>query len=445
MAGTTALASSLCYATWKVILFTIIIICVSGTTISPRSPYTPRTSAIFLEELDSSTEDVSSSGSGDSTPESFTSPTSETPTFTNTNFAASTTTKPACSCPTQILDPNQTYTYINVTNNTGRQKANFVCTFQIEWSPTRDPNASTAETPGTPSPGSADSGLGDSERDTVAAGGYFSPARKSLQLTVTILCLVILFACVCSPLPFRSNLYIVFPKNSGGTQVTLVVGVILLFVISIVACLRNGELPLYADHIAFLICYSALLANAFNLFLIAKFSIILPEKVLAACAVFCAVVGSVNALTCYQARVYIEDLNTKVSRLEVAQYELLGTEFRKINVIETGILENLQLIGYVGPQLFLLCAAIISALMYRTSKYAKILCFTCVALIIVHTVHLKILRLPESRLCIACAYVFLLGYIVPITVCAFKFCKMSFFRSGTDDTKKLLVHEEKNV
>ncbi|UVZ35185.1 protein E1 [Elephant endotheliotropic herpesvirus 5B] len=424
----------------KVLL--IAIICVSGTTISPGSYYSTRTSAIFLEDLEASTEDVSSSGSGeDETSTSYTSATSETPTFTNTNFASAPAT--TCSCP-PVFNPNETYTYINVTNTTSRQKTHFTCTFTVEWTPSKDSDDNSTETTSaTPSPSSAAAGRADATRDS-EDGAFYSPARKSLQLTVTILCLVILFTCVFSPLPFRSSLYLVFPKNSGLTQLVLVIGVLFLFIIAIMACLRDGELPLYADHVSFMICYSALLVNAFNLFLSNKFCVLLPEKLLAACAVFCTLVGAVNTLTCYQVSRYIAELHAKVSGLEVVQYEFVDRELKKINFIETSILDNLHLIGYICPQLFLVCAAIFSTLLYRTSKYAKILCFTCIALIITHTIHLRVLRLPESRLCIACGYVFLLAYVIPITVCAFKPLKLSFFKSG-DDTKKLLVHEEKNV
>lgn len=328
---------------------------------------------------------------------------------------------------------------------TGAQNARFTCTFNIKyWSSynyTTDNNGTATQAPDestTPDPHKA---------EVLRYELLMTKIRQHFQISVAIIGLVALVIALCVPFVFRSRLLsLIFPRNSKGLQLLVVLGTVLLFAISIFAWARGGcALPRYIDQVVFLICYSALFANACNVFLSYKFSLNLPAKVLTLCTLFCFLVGGVSVFTCYRVRKYMDLIQAHLLTLGINEYTFVGSTLTKVDFLEPWMLTNLHLIASICSSFFLLCAMVLSALVYNRSKYTRILFITCVALAVTHTVHVKVLRTPEIRLWISCGYMFVMCYIIPVIVSGMKPIKTSFFKSGTDDTKSLLAHEEKNV
>lgn len=397
------------------------------------------------------TTDVSSPAPSSTTPWNVSNATtrSASTTAASVHTTNSTTTcppQPACTCPPPILDPNKTYTYEELVNVTGAQNARFTCTFNIKyWSSyknyTTDNNGTATQAPDestTPDPHKA---------EVLRYELLMAKIRQHFQISVAIIGLVALVIALCVPFVFRSRLLsLIFPRNSKGLQLLVVLGTVLLFAISIFAWARGGcALPRYIDQVVFLICYSALFANACNVFLSYKFSLTLPAKVLTLCTLFCFLVGGVSVFTCYRVRKYLDLIQAHLLTLGINEYTFVGSTLTKVDFLEPWMLTNLHLIASICSSFFLLCAMVLSALVYNRSKYTRILFITCVALAITHTVHVKVLRTPEIRLWISCGYMFVMCYVIPVIVSGMKPIKTSFFKSGTDDTKSLLAHEEKNV
>ncbi|QYM88495.1 protein E1 [Elephant endotheliotropic herpesvirus 1A] len=393
------------------------------------------------------TTDVSSPAPSSTTPRNVSNATESTSTTTSLHTTNSTTTcppQPACTCPPPILDPNKTYTYEQLVNVTGAENARLTCTFNIKyWSSynyTADNNDTATKAP--------DSTTSDPHKAEVLRYELLmAKIRQYFQISVAIIGLVALVIALCVPFVFRSRLLsLIFPRNSKGLQLLVVLGTVLLFAISIFAWARGGcALPRYIDQIVFLICYSALFANACNVFLSYKFSLNLPAKVLTLCTLFCFLVGGVSVFTCYRVRKYLDLIQAHLLTLGINEYTFVGSTLTKVDLLEPWMLTNLHLIASICSSFFLLCAMVLSALVYNRSKYTRILFITCVALAITHTVHVKVLRTPEIRLWISCGYMFVMCYVIPVIVSGMKPIKTSFFKSGTDDTKSLLAHEEKNV
>ncbi|UEH20556.1 protein E1 [Elephant endotheliotropic herpesvirus 6] len=384
--------------------------------------------------------DVSSSAPGSTTGNVSDAASSTSPTSATINAPV----QPACTCPPQILDPNKTYTYLELVNVTGAQNALFTCTFNIKyWSSyknyTADRNDTSTRAPDSTTP---DPHQAEVQRYEL----LMTKIRLHFQISVTIVGLITLIITLFIPLAFRSRLLsLIFPRNTKALQFLIVLGVILLFTISILAWARGDVLPSYIDQLVFLICYSALFVNACNVFLMYKFSVNLPGKALMLCGLFCFLVGGVSVFTCYQVRKYLDLIQAHLITLGINEYTFVGSSLTKVDFLEPWMLTNLHLIGSICPNFFLFCAIILSAVVYKRSKYTHILFVTCVVLAIVHTVHVKVLRTPEVRLWISCGYMFLICYIVPVIVSGMKPIRTAFFKSGTDDTKSLLAHEEKNV
>ncbi|UEH20451.1 G protein coupled receptor 5 [Elephant endotheliotropic herpesvirus 2] len=245
---------------------------------------------------------------------------------------------------------------------------------------------------------------------------------NGFMLFAAILGIVFTIAAFVSFLIFAvSNRPMCFPFNTWYTQFLFLAGLIIVFVLVILYVCRPSIFD-YFGPLPFVICFSCLLVNAFDLVLLYRYRIGLSAWTLLWLAFFCIFVNPIVLFQVDMALLYAKTcgcfntsmLNTTVANNTTNATCTNHTEVYNNTAKSVIIITHLDTALYSYPYYLMFMALFLTCFSFNRSLYVNYMFVTLLVSLLMWTVHwLVVSLLPSAGLALANGYAFLLLYVLP--------------------------------
>ncbi|AHC02819.1 membrane protein EE45 [Proboscivirus elephantidbeta5] len=213
-----------------------------------------------------------------------------------------------------------------------------------------------------------------------------------------------------------SNRPMCFPFNTWYTQFLFLAGVIIVFVLVILYVCRPSIFD-YFGPLPFVICFSCLLVNAFDLVLIYRYRIGLSSWTLLWMAFFCIFINPIVLFQVDMALIYAKTcgcFNTSYLNNTVNATCWNATEIYNNTSKSISIVTHLDTALYSYPYYLMAVAMFLTLFSFNRSLYSNYMFLTLLVSLLIWTIHwLVVSLLPSAGLALANGYAFLLLYVLP--------------------------------